>query len=58
MAGTIADEQPMLQQQRLRGKGAHAACASEFHTVDQQVDSETDDVAHQDERFIRPPVPA
>jgi hypothetical protein len=46
MAGAIADEQLMLQQQRHRGDGAHAPWADEFRQGDQQVDGENEEGAH------------
>jgi len=46
MAGAIANEQLMLQQQRFRSDGTHATGAQEFHEGDQQVDGEDEEFAH------------
>jgi hypothetical protein len=46
MAGAIADEQLMLQQQRLRSDGTYATWPEEFQKGDQQVDGEHEEVAH------------
>ena len=46
MAGAIADDQLMLQQQRLGSDGTNATWAKEFRERDQQVDGENEEVAH------------
>jgi len=43
---TIADEELVLQQQRLCGDGADATWAEQLCDGDQEVDGEDDEVAH------------
>ena len=52
MAGAIADEQLMLQQQRLRSDGSDTAWAEEFHQRDQKVDAENEEVTHRANRIM------
>jgi len=50
--GAIADEQLLLEQQRLGGDGADAAGAKELRKGDQQVDGKDEDVSHRANRTI------
>lgn len=45
-SGAIADEELMLEQQRLRSDTADAARAEEFREGDQQVDRQEERIAH------------
>jgi hypothetical protein len=47
LSGAIADEQLMLEQQRLRSDTPHAARAEEFGEGDEQVDGQEEQIAHE-----------
>ena len=49
-AGTIANEQRMLQQQRFRSDGADPTWLEESRKGDQQMDGENEEVAHRQNR--------
>ena len=53
MTGAIADEQLMLQQQRLRSDGTYATWPEEFYKGDQQVNGENEEVAHGANESVR-----
>ena len=46
LSGAIADEQLVLQQQRLCGDGAYATRAEQLREGHEEVDREDDEVAH------------
>jgi hypothetical protein len=52
LPGAIADEQLVLEQQRLRGDGADAAGAKELRKGDQQVDGKDEDCSRRANRTI------
>ena len=46
LSGSIADDKLLLEQQGLRGDGAHAAGAEEFRKRDEKVNSQEEQIAH------------
>jgi hypothetical protein len=52
LPGAIADEQLVLEQQRLGGDGADATGAEELRKGDQQVDDKDEDFSHRANRTI------
>jgi len=52
LPGAIADEQLVLEQQRLGGDGADAAGAKELREGDQQVDGKDEDLSHRANRTM------
>jgi hypothetical protein len=52
LPGAIADEQLVLEQQRLGGDGADAAGTKELREGDQQVDGKDEDFSHPANRTI------
>ena len=47
MSGAIADQELMLEQQRLRSDTANAARAEEFREGNEQMDRQEEQIAHE-----------
>jgi hypothetical protein len=57
LSGAIADQESMLEQERLRYDPAHAARAEEFREGNEQMDRQEEQIAHELKLSCRPILP-